>query len=270
MSTGLGPYVGTDASDTDDTGLAVLETTLVASIKSVDIGGGINANAEVFNEKIPGPTLRLNVGDTVVVRLINDLPYPTGIHWHGVELANYSDGTEVTQDGALGAPLQILGNGVPAGGTFLYKFKVTRPGLFWYHPHHHNSLNRVFKGMYGMIIVTDPLEANIRAVLPAADPAALPAVLPALADTMQLVLSDITVCGPLLPATYLNTYVDPATILPAADRPEWLSNVWPQTGPTPKQLCEIPQAAPRRTTLAILPWLPTSPATFRALSGHPY
>ena len=35
-------------------------------------------------------------------------------------------------------------DGVLAGGTYLYKFKVTRPGIFWYHPHHHNSTNRVF------------------------------------------------------------------------------------------------------------------------------
>jgi FtsP/CotA-like multicopper oxidase with cupredoxin domain len=186
---GLGPYVGTVATDTDDTGAGspVIETTLVASQATVDIGSGVMANAEVFNGAIPGPTFRLTVGDTVVVRLVNDLPYAVAIHWHGVELENYADGTEVTQDPAPGEPLQVLGNGVPAGGTFLYKFKVTRPGLFWYHPHHHNSLNQVFRGMYGLIVVTDPLETNI--VPPAAG-----ALLPAAADTMELVLSDITVC----------------------------------------------------------------------------
>ena len=77
-----------------------------------------------------GPTFDLKVGDTVVVRLINNLPYEMGIHWHGIELENYSDGTEVTQNGAAPAVVQMLGNGVQAGGTFLYKFKVTRPGSF--------------------------------------------------------------------------------------------------------------------------------------------
>jgi FtsP/CotA-like multicopper oxidase with cupredoxin domain len=240
MTTGIGPYLGEDASNSDDTGLPgiAIETTLTASrVTGIDIGGGVLANAEVFNGKIPGPTFRLTVGDTVVVRLINDLPYATGIHWHGIELENYADGTEVTQDGAPGAPLQVLDNGVPAGGTFLYKFKVTRPGLFWYHPHHHNSLNQVFRGTYGLIVVTDPLEAAI--VAPAAG-----AVLPATADTMQLVLSDMTVCkgvGSTDP-TYLASYVDPTDpiLFPnPLDAPEWLSGFTSQNAPTPKALCEI-------------------------------
>lgn len=225
MTTGIGPYAGTTATDSDDTGPGspALETTLVASQIAVDIGG-TTVNAEVFNGAIPAPTLRLNVGDTVVVRLVNDLPHPTGIHWHGIELENYSDGTEVTQDGAPGGPLP---NGAVAGGTFLYKFRVPRPGLFWYHPHHHNSLNRVLRGMYGMIVVTDPLEAGL-----------VGSVLPAAADTMQVVLSDITVCK-APGGNDLATYVDPTTIPSAADRPEWLSGLTSQTGPTPVQLCEI-------------------------------
>ncbi len=232
MSTGLGPYVGTDATDSDNTGPGspVIETTLTASRVTVDIGGGVMANAEVFNGRIPGPTFRLTVGDTVVVRLVNDLPYPMGIHWHGVELENYSDGTEITQNEIPGAPLQVLGNGVPAGGTYLYRFKVPRAGLFWYHPHHHNSLNRVFRGLYGLIVVTDPLEASL-----------VGGVLPAAADTMQLVLSDTTVCkgvGSTDP-TYLASYIDPMTIATAADRPEWLSGRTNQVGPAPINFCEI-------------------------------
>jgi hypothetical protein len=50
------------------------------------------------NGLIPGPTFRLNVGDTLTVRLVNRLNGPTGIHWHGAELANRSDGTSYTQN----------------------------------------------------------------------------------------------------------------------------------------------------------------------------
>lgn len=232
MTTGSSPYVVPVASDSDDTGAGspAIETTLVASHEMVDIDGtGAMVHAEVFNGAIPGPTLKLDVGDTVVVRLVNDLPHSTGIHWHGVELMNYADGTEVTQDGAPGAPLQTLGNGVPAGGTFLYKFRVTRPGIYWYHPHHHNSLNRVFRGMYGIIVVTDPAEAAIVST-PGVD-----RPLPSEADTLQVVLSDMTVSRPPNPN---RTYPDP-TLLPAADRPEWLSGATTQAGPSPQALCEI-------------------------------
>jgi hypothetical protein len=115
MTTGISSYVtpapvDTDASDT------ILETTIVTSLQTVDIGGGVMANAEVYNGTIPGPPLRLNVGDTLIVRLVNNLPHPSGIHWHGIEMGNSADGTPFTQ------------NPVPAGGTYLYGGSPTAPG----------------------------------------------------------------------------------------------------------------------------------------------
>ncbi len=213
--------------------MAIVDITIHASVPMpFNVGGGNPpiTNAETFDGMIPRPPLLLNVGDTLIVRLINDLPYPTGIHWHGIELENYSDGTEVTQNEVPGAPLQVLGNGVPAGGTFLYKFNVPRPGIFWFHPHHHHSTNRVFRGQYGMIVVSEPgVEAALAGVLPSA------------ANTHRLALSDITVCK--APGTNdAATYVDPTTIIPASDRPEWLSGATVQNGPTPVQLCEAPNA----------------------------
>src|SRR6266536_4717860 len=225
MSTLNGPYANTTISSGN---AGLLETTLIASLKTgvdaLNIGGGVTANVEVFNGEIPGPTFDLKVGDKVVVRLINNLPYEMGIHWHGIELEDYSDGTEVTQNGAAPAVVQTLGNGVQAGGTFLYKFKVTRPGIFWYHPHHGNSINRVFHGLYGMIVVTDPLEASI-----------VGSVLPAAADTMQLVLSDITVCK-APDGTSNDTKLFDFPGLSQLDLPEALVEPlgqWVQTGPNP-------------------------------------
>src|SRR5262245_57577943 len=39
-----------------------------------------------------GATLRVNRGEELRVRLINDLPDPTAVHWHGVRLPNAMDG----------------------------------------------------------------------------------------------------------------------------------------------------------------------------------
>jgi FtsP/CotA-like multicopper oxidase with cupredoxin domain len=103
-----------------------------------------------FNGTVPGPEIRLKVGDTVIVHFENHIGHPTGIHWHGIELNNASDGTPLTQ------------NQVPPGGKFLYKFKVTRPGIYWYHPHHHSSTNQVFKGLYGAIIIRAPTRQRSR------------------------------------------------------------------------------------------------------------
>ena len=154
----------------------IVETTLTAQAATVDIGNGVMAHAETFNGAIPGPTFHLKVGDTVIVHFQNNLSVGTGIHWHGIELSNGMDGTPFTQ------------NFVPPGGSFLYKFTVSRPGIYWYHPHHDpsndTSTNQVFAGMYGEIIVTDPNEATLQAsgVLPPAD------------QTKPIVLSDTTVC----------------------------------------------------------------------------
>jgi FtsP/CotA-like multicopper oxidase with cupredoxin domain len=222
------PYVTPDATllDTDPSG-SVLEITLNVSEQPVNIGGGIVANAETINGTIPGPTLRLNVDDTVIVRLVNDLPHRSGLHWHGIELQNSADGTPVTQDGVLAGPFTPPSPLSPTGGTYLYKFMVPRPGLYWYHPHHHHSTNRVFRGTYGMIVVADPNEAALISS----------GVLPGAADTLQLVLSDITVCkapgSPGLPGGNDIATYDPT--LP------WVGGMpLPvQPGPTPADLCEI-------------------------------
>lgn len=57
MSTGLGPYVGTDASDTDDTGVGspVIETTLTASVQPMVDIGGVTGKCGGLQRKDPRP-----------------------------------------------------------------------------------------------------------------------------------------------------------------------------------------------------------------------
>jgi FtsP/CotA-like multicopper oxidase with cupredoxin domain len=185
----------------------IVETTIVAQAAGVDIGTGADVSVLTFNGTIPGPEFRLKVGDTVIVHFRNEIAHATGIHWHGIELANASDGTPLTQ------------NMVPPGDTFLYKFTVTRPGVFWYHPHHHSSTNQVFKGMYGSIIVTDTDEQSLEGT-----------VLPSAADTRTLVLSDLTVCK----APGSNDAATFDSSLPHVSG----SPLPPQPGPLPEELCE--------------------------------
>jgi FtsP/CotA-like multicopper oxidase with cupredoxin domain len=206
-TSGASPY---DVPQVVDTNPApnIVETTLVADEASVDVGNGVTANVQAFNGSIPAPEFRLNVGDTVIVHFKNELSEVTGIHWHGIELANASDGTPLTQ------------NQVEPGDTFLYKFTVTRPGIFWYHPHHHASTNQVFKGLYGPIIVTDPNEAELQAS----------GAIPSAAQTRTLALSDITVCK--APGSNDEKTFDPSQPhVSGGDTPE-------MQGLTPLKLCE--------------------------------
>jgi len=170
-TSGGDPYTVPLAVDTNPAP-DVFETTITAQSNTVDIGQGQQANVLTFNGSIPGPEFRVKVGDTVIVHFKNNIAHPTGIHWHGIELDNQSDGTPLTQ------------NIVPPGGTYLYKFKVTRPGVYWYHPHHHSSTNQVFKGMYGTFIVKSTDEETLQAS----------GTLPPESLTKTFALSDITVC----------------------------------------------------------------------------
>ncbi|MDH4186678.1 MAG: multicopper oxidase domain-containing protein [Nitrospira sp.] len=186
----------------------IVETWIVADeATNLDIGGGVMANGMAFKScsdmqlskcttpGIPGPEFRLTVGNRVIVHFVNKLnpsgltpeANVSGIHWHGIELNNASDGTELTQPA------------VAPGGSFTYDFIVSRPGIFWYHPHHHSSTNQVAKGLYGSIIIEDNrgeapgYEQRLQNL----------GVIPSTVQTKTLVLSDITVCNPgNNPATY--------------------------------------------------------------------
>jgi len=83
-------------------------------------------------------------GETVRVRLENDLPQPTTIHWHGIRIDNAMDGVA-----GLTQPA------VEPGGSFDYAFKVPDAGTFWYHPHN-LSWEQVARGLYGPLIVDEP------------------------------------------------------------------------------------------------------------------
>jgi FtsP/CotA-like multicopper oxidase with cupredoxin domain len=174
-SGGGDPYTVPVAVDTNSDP-DIFETTITAEEHTaVDVNNpaGIPATVLTYNGTIPGPEFRLHVGETVIVHFENHIAHPTAIHWHGIELNNESDGTPLTQ------------NQVPPNGKFTYKFRVTRPGMYWYHPHHHSSTNQVFKGLYGTIIVTDADEQLLVSS----------GVLPPASQTRTLALSDITVCG---------------------------------------------------------------------------
>jgi FtsP/CotA-like multicopper oxidase with cupredoxin domain len=102
-----------------------------------------------YNGQVPGPTLRAQIGDTLVVQLTNDLSDPTTIHWHGLHVPIAMDGGP------------MAGNLVAAdGGTFEYRFTLTHAGTFWYHPHF-DTVRQVDLGLYGALIVEDPSEPTV-------------------------------------------------------------------------------------------------------------
>ncbi len=192
----------------------VFETNIVAEEVSVDLGNGVTANAYTYNGTVPGPDIRVAVGDRVIVHFTNLLPEASSIHWHGVEVNNPSDGTAVTQAG------------VGTGETFTYDFIVPRAGIFWYHPHFRPT-NPEFKGQYGAFIVTDD---NEHALVDKH-------VLPGTRSTRTLVLGDTTVCKAPGANDAIAFAPDPA--LPWAGGASFPGSN--PADPSPTELCENPR-----------------------------
>src|SRR3546814_18986691 len=66
----------------------------------------------------PGPTIRARQGEEVFVRLQNDLPQPTTIHWHGIRIDNAMDGVPpLTQHEVAPGRTLRLRLPVPDAGT---------------------------------------------------------------------------------------------------------------------------------------------------------
>lgn len=101
--------------------------------------------AYTFNGAIPGPQIRVTQGDRVRVIVKNELPEPTTVHWHGINVPNSMDGVpHITQ-----APIE-------PGETFIYQFIADPVGTFMYHPHINDDV-QIGLGMYGSFII-DPRE----------------------------------------------------------------------------------------------------------------
>src|SRR5262245_2255049 len=97
-----------------------------------------------------GPGLRVKRGEDLRIRLINDLPEPTAIHWHGLRLPNAMDGVpHLTQ-----AP-------VAPGASFDYRVRPPDAGTFWFHPAD-NASAQMGRGLRGALIVEEstPVEAD--------------------------------------------------------------------------------------------------------------
>ena len=119
-----------------------VEYHLTASEFDWEITPGKKIKAWGFNNQLPGPVLKANQGDTMVVRVQNNLPEPTMVHWHGIRLPAPMDGTDGVQK-----PIE-------PGGFFEYRFVVPDAGTFWYHSHLNETV-QMERGMYGALIVND-------------------------------------------------------------------------------------------------------------------
>lgn len=84
-------------------------------------------NVTTVNGQLPGPTLYVRNGDTVVVNTYNNAQYNATLHWHGVRQLRtaWADG-----------PAYVAQCPIPPGGNYTYRFTITgQEGTLWWHAH---------------------------------------------------------------------------------------------------------------------------------------
>lgn len=90
---------------------------------------------------VPGPQLRVQQGDRVIVDFQNDHFHPHTIHWHGQFVPWESDGVPgSTQDSVV------------PGTSFRYDFIAKRAGTLWYHCHVDTQFH-IMQGLFGVMVV---------------------------------------------------------------------------------------------------------------------
>lgn len=161
---------------------------------------GFSRQMLLVNGQSPGPVLEIDQDDEVVVRVHNQSPYSTTIHFHGKALS-----TTIRSYGGLTDPcllgIEMFGtpwsDGVPGvtqraiqpGHTFVHRFKATQHGSYWYHSHYRGQIE---DGLYGPIVIhprpTDPKPFHFISN----DSRAIRAMEKAEREVLPLVIADFT------------------------------------------------------------------------------
>ena len=108
---------------------------------------GVNKSVILINGQFPGPTIEANWGDTIQVKVHNQITGPeegTALHWHGIlqRATPWFDGVPSVQQ----CP-------IPPGKSLTYQFKADLYGTTWYHSHYSAQYAG---GLFGPLIIHGP------------------------------------------------------------------------------------------------------------------
>ena len=149
-----------------------LDVTLALAYVQTTLDGKAVKLRSMFNS-IPAPTLRVNAGDRLRIKVINQLPgnppsseptkhlrYPnsTNLHTHGLHVTPGIVSPGVYGDYVMDDP-QL---GIQPGQTRQHEYRIRLdhpPGVNWYHPHlHGSSAIQVGSGMAGALIIRGEID----------------------------------------------------------------------------------------------------------------
>ena len=131
-------------------GLSGAKADLVATTTETDFGALVQSSKIWrFLDPAGQALLRSTQGELLDVSIQNDLPEATSVHWHGLRLQNEYDG--------------VPGKGydpIAPGQSEQFSFPLRDPGTYWYHSHN-RGWEQVARGLYGPLIITNPLEPDL-------------------------------------------------------------------------------------------------------------
>ncbi|QDS68826.1 hypothetical protein FKW77_006493 [Venturia effusa] len=105
----------------------------------------------LINEQFPGPLIRVNEGDRIIVHIDNQAINATSFHWHGL----FQNGTN-HMDGTVG----ISQCPIAPGAQFVYNFTVpAQHGSYWYHAQQAVTAS---DGLFGPLIIHSKEEKRLR------------------------------------------------------------------------------------------------------------
>ena len=104
--------------------------------KDITVADGFVVHAWTFGGTVPGPTIRVHLGDTVRVHLTNQTTMSHSIDFHASQTAMNDQMVEIKP-----------------GGSFIYTFTADYAGVWMYHCGTAPALHHIANGMFGMVIV---------------------------------------------------------------------------------------------------------------------
>tara|TARA_R110001599_G_scaffold353781_1_gene597605 strand:- start:10772 stop:12562 length:1791 start_codon:yes stop_codon:yes gene_type:complete len=122
-----------------------VEIDLTIRQQTLDIAGGTSDLTMSINGTIPGPLVELYESHNAVLKVHNQLPTSSSIHWHGILLPFEMDGVP-----------GVAFPGIDPGTTFAARFPLRQSGTYWYHSH---SGLQEQSGVYGPLVI-HPAEAD--------------------------------------------------------------------------------------------------------------
>lgn len=135
------PYqISKHTNNSSQINLMINQTQMVLENQKVDRYMYTNQTNDTF---LAGMPIIVNQNEPLEIHVQNNTDVVTNVHWHGLSVDNDQDGPGII---------------IKQNDDHVYQFTPTKSGTYWYHSHERPVRDQVDKGMYGPLIVKDPID----------------------------------------------------------------------------------------------------------------